>query len=390
MDHFDREQLRELTGTSQEPCVSLFMPTFRAGREVRQNAIRFKNLLKQTVKLLSDRGMDDTAIDHLLADAHSLERNDHWWQHQSDGLAVFVASEQFHCYRVPLQLNETVMIGSRFHVRPMIRLLQGNGHFYVLAVSQNRVRLFEGTRFSVSELDPEGLPTDLRSAMNIDEYTDSLQQHSTGSHVSSGNMMFHGHGGSDMDVRKSDEILPFFRRISSVLSSYLGDSRVPLVFVGVDYLFPIFKQASDHKGLVSTPATGNPDELTSEAIHEQAWKVVEPIFRESQEIAWDNSQDLNSSDLATDDLVEILRAAVAGQIDTLLFADDKEQWGVIDERSGNLSLVAQGTNDGEELINYVAVHTLLNGGTIYELPASRFDNDKAASAVLRYPLISVS
>jgi hypothetical protein len=105
MDQFTREHLKELAEALVEPAVSVYMPTFRSGREVRQNAIRFKNLVKQAFVQLSERGMDDEEARHLLAEASSLEANDDWWQHQSDGLAMFLAPERFDCYRVPLVLK---------------------------------------------------------------------------------------------------------------------------------------------------------------------------------------------------------------------------------------------------------------------------------------------
>lgn len=387
MDPFTRDHLKDLAEALVEPAVSVYMPTFRSGREVRQNVIRFKNLVKQASVQLSARGMDDEEVRHLLAEASSLEANDDWWQHQSDGLAMFLAPERFDCYRVPLGFEELVTVGKRFDVRPMVWLLQGDGRFYVLAASQNRVRLFEGTRFSVSELEPTGLPSDLRSALNIDEYTSSLQQHSTGGPDAAGSMLFHGHGGSDMDVKKKDEILPFFRRINTALSAYFDNDRVPLVFAGVDYLFPVFQQACDHKGLVETAVTGNPDDLAAEKIHEQAWAVVEPIFQKSRESAWKRFHDLAESESATDDIGEIIQAAIVGQIDTLLFADGAEQWGVVDEQSGAVASDSPSSEDAEELINYAAVHTLINGGAVYALTPNRFANDKAAGAVLRYPRV---
>jgi hypothetical protein len=422
MDQFTREHLKELAEVLVEPAVSVYMPTFRSGREVRQNAIRFKNLVKQAYVQLSERGMEDEDARHLLAEASSLEANDDWWQHQSDGLAMFLAPERFDCYRggekngtgsepkrrkpwkissregacsdfftasyrVPLGFEELVTVGKRFHVRPMVRLLQGDGRFYVLAVSQNRVRLFEGTHFSVSELEPNGLPSDLRSALNIDEYTSSLQQHSTGGPDAAGSMLFHGHGGSDSDVKKTDEILPFFRRINTALSAYFDNDRVPLVFAGVEYLFPVFQQACDHKGLVETAVTGNPDDLAAKKIHEQAWAVVEPIFQKSRESAWNHFQALAGSESATDDIGEIIQAAIAGQIDTLLFADGVEHWGVVDDQSGAVASASPGSEDAEELINYAAVHTLINGGAVYAMPPNQFANDKTAGAVLRYPRV---
>lgn len=386
MDPFNRANLKELADALREPALSVYMPTIRAGREVRQNAIRFKNLLKRAFVRLSERGMADAEIRQLFAGAAGLEANDDWWQHQSDGLAMFVAADRFDLYRLPLEFEERLTVGKRFHVRPLVRLLESDGHFYVLAVSQNRVRLLEGTRSSVSEIEPEGLPSDLRTALNIDQYVSSLQQHTTGAAGVAGTMLFHGHGASDADVRKKDEILPFFRRINTALSDYFDNDREPLVFAGVEYLFPIFRQACDHKGLVESAVRGNPDDLSPEAIHQQAWTIVEPVFRQCRESAWEQFEHAAGSRLASDQLDHIVRAAAVGQIDTLIVADGAEAWGVVDERSGAVAPAPPHAEDVEDLVNYAVVHALTHGGAVYSMPANRFVADKPALATLRYPL----
>jgi hypothetical protein len=43
-----------------------------------------------------------------------------------------------------------VVVTDRFHIKPLLPLLSGDGRFYVLALSQSEVRLLQGTRYSVS------------------------------------------------------------------------------------------------------------------------------------------------------------------------------------------------------------------------------------------------
>lgn len=389
MDTFTRQNLKQLTAVDDDPALSIYMPTRRSGREVRQNPIRFKNVMKQASAQLSERAAQGDAIRRMLGKASSLEMDEDWWQHQSDGMAMFLAADHFACYRVPLSFSERVVVGKRFYVRPMIRLLQGDGRFYVLAVSQNRVRLLEGTQFAVSELDAQGLPSDLRSALNIDEYVSSLQQHSVQPHATAdatmaGSMMFHGQGGSDPDIKKKDEIIQYFRRINAALSDFLDNARVPLVFAGVGYLFPLFQQACDHKALVKTPVTGNPDHWKPEQIHAEAWAIVEPSFRRDREMAWQRYLDSAHSETATDDLETIIQAACMEQIDTLLVAEDAEQWGVVDPQTGAVVSLQADAVKAEELINLAVVQTLTHGGTVYCFPRDHFDGERVAAAVLRY------
>jgi hypothetical protein len=384
MDTFTRKHLQHLTAFDNGPAVSIYMPTLRSGREVRQNPIRFRNVMKQATAQLSARGREGGEIRRVLGKASGMERDEDWWQHQSDGMAMFLAEDHFACYRVPLSFEERVHVGKWFFVRPMVRLLQGDGRFYVLAVSQNRVRLLEGTKFAVSEVEAHGLPSDLRSALNIDHYVSSLQQHTTGDADTAGTMMFHGQGGSDPDKMKKDEILQYFHRINAALSDFLDNPRVPLVFAGVDYLFPLFQQVCNHKNLAEKAVTGNLDHWKPEQIHAEAWAIVEPGFHRSRELAWKRYQDSAHSETATDDVETIVQAACMQQVDTLMVAEHAEKWGVVDPQTGAVVPSQADAANAEELINLAVVQALIHGGTVYSFPRDQFGAHAVAAAMLRY------
>lgn len=98
-----------------------------------------------------------------------------FWQHGSDGLAVFLARDLFRSYRLPIRFDELVAVSNRFHTKPLLPLLTGDGRFYVLALSQNDVRLFLCTKYSVSEVNLEGVPRSLEEALRYDEAGRPLQ-----------------------------------------------------------------------------------------------------------------------------------------------------------------------------------------------------------------------
>ncbi|WP_278469145.1 hypothetical protein [Gimesia maris] len=384
MDQFTRSDLKQLIDTTQEPLVSIYMPTYRSGREVQQNSTRFKNLLKGAREKLADYGLDEVQITELLSEASTLESNDDWWEHQSDGLAIFFASDRFVCYRVPFKFEELVFVGSHYYIRPVIQLLQGDGRFYVLAVSQNRVRLLAGSHYSIEELEPDQLPSDLQSALNIDEYTSTLQQHSTGGPNTAKNIVFHGHGAADMDQQKKDEILQYFHHIDTAIQKYFGNEKSPMVFAGVDYLFPLFKSTCHYKYLLEEPVTGNPDELTAEQLHSQAWPVVESFFTRDCQTALEYYNESAASDTSTCDLGKTIRAAKQGAVNTLLLAEDKQHWGEYKEQDGSITTCDE-RMVSDELLNYAAVQTLITGGTVFSLPGHSIPSGESA-AVLRFPV----
>src|SRR6266404_554897 len=98
---FLRKDLDELLASEAQPAVSLYLPTHVAGREIRQDGIRLKNLLAQTADRL-DAEWRRSEIDAFLAPAASLIEDENFWRHQEKGLAVFLAPDFSRVHKLPL------------------------------------------------------------------------------------------------------------------------------------------------------------------------------------------------------------------------------------------------------------------------------------------------
>ena len=162
-----KDELKELLRYKGK-CVSIYMPTHRAGAETQQDPIRLKNLLREAEAALIRTGLRSSRARELLEPAQELVEDHEFWQHQSDGLAIFLSPGLFRSYRLPLEFEESVFVAERFHVKPLLPLLTGDGRFYVLALSQNEVRLLQGTRFNVGEVDLEDVPRSLAEALSYE------------------------------------------------------------------------------------------------------------------------------------------------------------------------------------------------------------------------------
>jgi hypothetical protein len=90
----------------QQWCVSIYMPTHRTGTETQQDPLRLRNLLGEAEKRLSARGVSTRAVQEMLELANKLLQDSYFWQHQSDGLAIFLSSHRVRSYRLPLNFEE--------------------------------------------------------------------------------------------------------------------------------------------------------------------------------------------------------------------------------------------------------------------------------------------
>lgn len=188
-----------------------------------------------------------------------------------------------------------------------------------MQLSQNQVRLFQGTRYSISEIELQDVPQSIAEAFKYDDPEKQLQLH-TGTPQGGGERaaMFHGHGGATEEQKVN--ILRYFRKVDSGIQELLKKVRSPLILAGVEYLFPIYKQANNYAYLLDAGITGNPDELKPEELHAQAWQIVQTYFEQEQQELVNRYQELTGTGQTSSNIIEIVPAAYFQRVDTLFVA----------------------------------------------------------------------
>ena len=281
METLTLDQIKALAQQTQSPSISIFLPTHRSGQNMQQDPIRFKNVLRKAEVQLLEMGIGAREVTDLLKPAQMLSDEPYFWQHQHDGLALFIAPDDFHHYHLPFPLEELVVISQSYYIKPILPLFTNNGHYYILAISQNEVRLFAGTRFSIGQLDlPSETPESLDEALQFDEPEKQLQVHS-GTAQGGRAGMFHGQGPGGEEQK--DRIEHYLNLVDKGLSSIFRDKPAPLVLAGVDYLLPIYRKVSDYANIMEEGIIGNPDHISPDELQEQAWQIVEPHFRQEMD-----------------------------------------------------------------------------------------------------------
>lgn len=383
MDKITREELKELSAHSRELCLSLFMPAFRAGRETEQNPIRFKNLLKEAENRLSASGARPPEIQELLTPARSLADDPLFWQHQGDGLAVFLAADYFKSYRLPLSFRESVFLGRRFHFTPLLPYFSGEGRFYVLALSRNMIRLLEGSRHSVDEVDVESILPNLGDAFRFDRFEKQLQFHTGTAAGRSGGRaaIFHGHDPSD---EEKGRLLRWFRKIDEDLPDILRGSRSPLVLAGVEYLLHLYREVNSYPFLLDEGVPGNADDLRPEELHGRAWPIAEKALSREAEQALARYAELTGSENASSNVEKVLEGAHHGRVDILFVDGEARMTGCFDPEENRVLTGEACGGEEEDLLNLAAVQTLIHGGTVYAVSSGAMPGGEPMGAVFRF------
>jgi hypothetical protein len=387
MDLLSKNDLGTLLETRPGWHVSMFMPMIQRGAATQQNPIRCKNLLRQAEEQLLAHGLRPQEAQEILAPVQQLLPNRDFWQRQSHGLAFLMAPQTFRSYRVPLSLDELVVVSQRFHIKPLLPLLSGDGHFFVLALSQKAVRLLQATRFSINEIELPGVPQGMAEALRYDD-VEKKGHHYPGSQGRPAGgvspLAGHGVGIDDATHEPNDAILRYFHQVDTGLRAFLRDEHAPLVLAGVEYLLPIYRRANTYPYMLEGGVTGNPDGLRPEELQEQAWAIVQPHFQQAQEGAAAQYRDLLGTGRASGEITSIVMAAYEGRVDTLFVPIGVQQWGTFHEESRTVELHQEAVAGSEDLLDVAAMYTLMRRGTVYAVAPEQVPEHTLAAAILRY------
>jgi len=370
------------------PSLSLYMPIYRKGAEAQQNPIQLRNLLREAEQKFLARGLRRPEVESLLEPARALVTQRLFWEHPDEGLAMFLSPQAFYVYQLPLALEKLVVVADRFHIKPLLPLFTADGQFYLLTLSQNAVRLFRGTHFSVQGVAMENIPTSLAEAMRYTVGEKQLQFHTAtqapGGQGGRRQAMFFGDGG-ERDQEKTN-LLQFFQQVDEGLHHQLQDARWPLVLAGVDYLLPLYREASTYANILPEGIPGNPDHLSAQTLHARAWEKVAPIFESAQQGAVERYHKLagSGSAQASADLKTILSAAYIGRVDTVWVARDQLQWGKFDPEQNWLYLHQSPEASSVDLLDLAVAYTILNSGSAYAVELEHVPGRHLAAAIFRY------
>ncbi len=385
MRYFSTEELSYLLEEHNDPCISVYLPTFVKGNDVEQNQIRFKNLLRETSDTLRDYGFRKPQIEELLAPLRELLEDAPFWSHQENGLALFRTPENFQTYRTPVKFQEISVVATRFFIKPLIPLINENEQYGILVLDLKGIKLYSASRYHIEERPLQDLPVSIEEVLKYDDPEKQLQFHTGTGQSSDGRRaaMFHGRGtGSDKAGQKKN-ILRFFLAVSDKLDARFSQDNLPIVLAGVDYLHSIYRQASSYTHFVKKGIHADIDELSLGELHQKSWNIMEPRYKVRKERILGIYEQLEDKNNTGKNLESLLTAAHMNRIKTLLIQPEEQVWGQYDLDKDKVSKTKIKEYKDVDLIDLLVAQTLLQNGDVLIMDKENIP-DAPVAAIYRF------
>jgi hypothetical protein len=384
MERLSAQDFSELLNYRHHHAISLYVPTSQIAADSHQNRILFKDLVRDAFRQIEKLDIDEKSSQLIFEAVDRITQDKSFWLHQSKGFCLFVSPSFEQWFRLPIEVPQLAVLSNRFHVKPLISLINERYDFYVLALSKNDVKLYCGDAYGMAEEQVTNLPKSMSEALQLEVIEKEQQFHTSTTGVGVGRRPASYHGNAEWKDDKKKALMRFLHKVEKAVEIHLRGKDAPLLLAGVKYLLPLYRQINRYPGfIVDSVIQGNTEKWNTAELFEEATKILLPLFRENEQQAVEKYyQKVNRR--VSQDLAEILREAELGRVETVLVARGVREWGTFDEKNLQVHFDQANTPEAHDLFDLACAKTILNGGKAFVLPPEKVPAGSSIAAIMRY------
>lgn len=368
MFHVDIPTTRDIAslfGLRAEACVSIYLKTTPITHEIEACKIEFSNLIRQAIHQLEAQGLDKHHVKQIQELFEEVQQDDVLWRNQAHTLAVFATPDSIRTFRLANLINSRIEVSDRFNIKPLLRSTTFDQSAYVIAVSENSMRLVE----IFADLPPEEIKDP-----NFPEHLYSDMTRRSRKDMKSG----------DEDLKR--DIAKYSRLIDAAIAPLLKHSDIPVIVMAAQPIASIFHNLCTANNLLPQIISCSPDRIPLHDIATAARTVLQGHYQSKIEALHERYTARFQKRRATDKLEEIARAATLGSIETLYIDIDGKASGCIDENTGEIDYhPAEGTIQ-YNLVGEITRRAFLSGAQVIALRQSDMPAAAEVAATLRFPI----
>lgn len=288
--------LRKLKNIKSDCCVTIILETHRTTPDNEKDPILLKNLVKEVESRLQE-SHDKSFVKKMMERINSLAHDiDH--KHNKESLILFVNEDIAEFVRLPVRVENRVVIDKTFGTRDLVRALYQEVSYYILVLGRDEARLIEAFNDKVSDEIKDGFPMTNKHLIPAQRSEAAIAS------------------------RQTNLVQEFFNRVDKQVNEVRKNNPLSVLISTDEGNYPQYLQIADRKEMITGLLPGNRLHEKAHHIVEAAWPVMKKLNAEK------NNQRLSE-----------LRNAV----NTQKFATDfNEIWNAVNEGRGSTIFVKQG------------------------------------------------
>ena len=280
--------LKRLKDIKSDCCVTILLNTHRNSPQSKKDDIVLKNLVTEAQNRLKNECKEETAgivADKLKELASNIDA-----RYNFESLALFVNRDIAEFMRMPIHVEDRVVIADSFATRDLIRMLHQELNYYILVLSREKARLIEAAGDKEIREIHNGFP--MENSFTVP-------------------------GEGNLFNRETSLVLEFFGNVNNQLDDVQHTKRLPVFVCTDESNYSDYQRAADQDENICGLVEGNKDDEDAHNIVEAAWPIAKKWRDEkNQERLKDLTKNAGAEDFETD-FTEIWKAIIEGKGRTL-------------------------------------------------------------------------
>lgn len=363
-------EFNALNNVRGDACVSIYLRTSPLSHESDASRIELRNFARQAREQLEGEEFDKRRLAALMEEIEALDDDDEFWSMQANSLAIFATPDSLRTYRLGNQLTSMVEVADRFFLKPLLRAMTFSHSAYVLALSENAVRLVEiHADLPAVTVKIDNMPKDAASAAGKSTLNDRT-----------GGRRLQGLEGQNVRFQQ------YARKIDAALRPYLAGYDTPLILAATGRLESVYRAMNSYPHLLPEGIEDSPDRISDGDLARAARPILDAAYnREIEELKALYDTRTNTG-RATTDISDAARAATFGAVQTLLVDIDTIVHGTVDEESGAVTFAEQPGATTYGIVDEIASRALTSGARVLGVRRADLPGEGDLAAILRFPI----
>lgn len=353
-------ELKELKKIISENSITIILNTHRTLPDNQKDVILLKNLVKEAEsRLLADFAKREVQklIDKLNILADSIDH-----RQNLESLILFVNQDIAEFIRLPIPVEDRVVIDNTFATRDLIRGMHNQVNYYVLELSRDEARLIEASNDKViKEL---GFPFPFKN-----EFAQIAQSHPSNA------------------TRRQNLMAEFFNQVDKIVNEARKDNPLPVLISSEQENYSAYLKIADQPHTIfDTFLSRNKHTGQDHAIVSDAWQIVREYNININNERKAELQKAVSLNKFVSDTNDIYRAIKEGRIQTLFVEQGLFQPAII--QNEQIIYVPDDQREGlgviDDIYDELIEMNMDFGGDVVFLPKGELAKFNGFGAITRY------
>lgn len=351
--------LRRLKNIISENAITIILNTHRTLPDNQKDPLLLKNLIKEAeTRLLAD--MDKREAESLIQRLRDLEETiDH--RQNLESLILFVNENTAEYVRLPIAVEDRVIIDKTFATRDLIRAMHMEAGYLVLVLSQQKARLIKASNDKVIQEFGDPFPIENNQMVNRAELSNAS--------------------------RLTNLISEFYNQVDKEVNHLRKENKLPVLICSETSQYHEYLKVADEKhSIYDQCLSGNHENAKAHHIVTEAWEIVKKYVIEKNNARKAELQKAISSGKFLSDTNEIWQGIQQGSVQTIFIEEGNFQpakW--ID---GHITYVSPEMRNGKSVVDDIYDElieaNLRQGGDTVFLPKGELRDFNGFGAVTRY------